>query len=223
MLNSPLLDGIGRGKGTDKCAGDGSCHDYLRKYEFFLRPLRGEAFTLLELGVFKGASLRTWEEYFPEARIVGVDIEPETERHAGGRVEVILGDLSRTPFVESLRAIGARVIIDDASHWWTDQLRSLFVLYPSLPRGGIYIVEDIHTSFQPLAPLFSAGIDAPPARVLLKIAEYMTGNGKTTPLAPGKPLLPLSPEPLFHNEVRQMAGMTDLAVFMESSCLLVRN
>jgi hypothetical protein len=58
--------------------------------------------------------------------------------------------------------------------------------------------------------------------VLLKVAEYMTGNGRVSPLAPGKPLLPLSAEPVFHNEVRQLADMTDLAVFIESSCILVK-
>ncbi|MDR3155107.1 MAG: class I SAM-dependent methyltransferase [Deltaproteobacteria bacterium] len=222
MLDSTALDGIGRRHGTDKSGSPPGGHDYLRKYEHFLAHLRHEEFTLLELGIFRGASLKTWEEYFTKARIIGVDIEEETLRHAGGRVEVILGDLASTPFVESLKALNASVIIDDASHWWTDQLRALFVLYPSLPKGGVYIAEDIHTSFLPLAPLFSAGIDAPPARVLLKIAEYMTGNGKRTSIVPDKPLLPLSPEPLFHNEVRAMADLTDLAAFMDSSCILVR-
>ncbi|MDR1080567.1 MAG: class I SAM-dependent methyltransferase [Deltaproteobacteria bacterium] len=222
MLNSAVLDGIGRSKGTDKSAGGTGGHDYLRKYEFILKDLKDLEFTLLELGIFKGASLRTWEEYFTRARIVGVDVVPETQGHAGGRVETILGDLSQTPFVESLSALQARVIIDDASHWWTDQLRSLFVLYPRMPGGGIYIVEDIHTSFQPLAPMFSAGLDTPPARVLLKIAEYMTGNNKTSPFDPDRRMLPLSPEPVFHNEARAIADMTDLIVFMEGSCVLMK-
>ncbi|MDR1313448.1 MAG: class I SAM-dependent methyltransferase [Deltaproteobacteria bacterium] len=222
MLNSPLLDGIGRSKGTDKSAGGPKAHDYLRKYEFFLKALKDEEFTLLELGIFRGASLKTWEEYFTKATIVGVDVEPETQLHAGGRIRAILGDLSQTPFVEQLNGLNARVIIDDASHWWRDQLRALFILYPAMPKGGIYIVEDIHTSFQPLAPLFSAGLDSPPARVLLKIAEYMTGNNKTTPFDPERRMLPLFPEPVFHNEVRAIADMTDLTVFMEGSCILVK-
>jgi hypothetical protein len=222
MLNSTELDVIGRAKGTDKSSEGPRGHDYLRKYEFFLKGLKDREFTLLELGIFRGASLRTWTEYFTRARIIGVDVEPATIEHAEGRVEVILGDLSQTPFVESLGAFGAQVIIDDASHWWTDQLRSLFVLYPKMPGGGIYIVEDIHTSFQPLAPLFSAGLDAPPARVLLKIAEYMTGNNKTSPFDQNRRMLPLSPEPVFHNEARAIADMTDLTVFMEGSCILVK-
>ncbi|MDR1041214.1 MAG: class I SAM-dependent methyltransferase [Deltaproteobacteria bacterium] len=222
MLNSPLLEGIGRKHGTDKSAEGPGGHDYLRKYEFFLSPLRDEEFTLLELGIYRGASLRTWEEYFPKARIVGVDVEPETKAMAGGRIETVLGDLSKTAFVETLRELEARVIIDDASHWWPDQLRSLFVLYPAMPKGGVYIVEDIHTSFQPLAPMFSAGLDSPPARVLLKVAEYMTGNGKTTTFDPQRRMLPLSPDPVFHNDVRAMADMTDLTVFMEGSCILVK-
>jgi hypothetical protein len=222
MLRSGILDGIGRDKGTDKAGGVNGGHDYLRKYELFLAPWRDRGFTLLELGVYRGASLKAWEEYFPKARVVGVDQVKSTARHAGGRVEVLVGDLSQTPFVESLAGLGASAVIDDASHWWPDQLRALFILYPSLPPGGVYIVEDIQTSFQPLAPMFASGLDSPPARVLLKIAEYMTANGKPSPLAPDRPLLPLSPDPVFHNEARRIADMTDMAAFIEGACILVR-
>jgi hypothetical protein len=222
MFRSDELDLIGREFGTDKCAGENT-HDYLRKYEFFFRPLKDEEFTFLELGIFRGASLRAWERYFPKARIVGVDCEEVTRGEAGGRVEVIIGNLAETPFLETLTSLGARVIIDDASHWWPDQLRSLFVLYKTLPAGGIYIVEDVHTSFQPLAPMFSCGLEIPPPfAVLLKIAEYMTGNGKKAPIVKDKILLPLSFEKNFHAEVKYIADATDAITFIERAVILVK-
>jgi len=222
MLKSKILDEIGRRHGTDKCGTIKDGHDYLRKYEFFLSPLRNESFTFLELGIFKGASLKTWAEYFPQAEIVGVDIEEKTKIHEGGRVKVIIGDLSQTDFLETLPALGPRVIIDDASHWWADQLRALFVLFPKLAGGGIYIVEDLQTSFEPLAPLFSAGIPYRPFDVLLKIAEYMTGNERPAPVRPDENLRPISRAEVFHEEIRYIADHCDALTFIERACILVK-
>ncbi len=222
MLKSKILDEIGCRHQTDKCGALGAAHDYLRKYEFFFRPLKRETFTLLELGVYKGASLKTWADYFEAADIVGVDIEPETKAHEGGRIRVILGDLSRTEFLSDLAELRPRVIIDDASHWWPDQLRALFLLYPALPGGGVYIVEDIQTSFEPLAEHFSAGLPYRPFQVLAKIAEYMTGNDRPAPVRPDRNLRPIEPAPVFHEEIRYIADHTDAITFIERACILIK-
>jgi SAM-dependent methyltransferase len=222
MLKSTILDEIGRKHGTDKCAGPGSTHDYLRKYEFFFRPLREKAFTFLELGVYKGASLRVWSEYFTQAKIYGVDIEPSALNHAGGRAEVLIGDLAKNDFLQSLIDLQPAVVLDDASHWWPDQLRALFTLYPALSSGGLYIIEDIHTSFEPLAPHFSAGIDTPPFEFILKIAEYMTGNDQNSPILRDQKLVPLERYPKFDEEIRYLADRTDAVTFIERACLLVK-
>src|SRR5918997_3028829 len=47
--------------------------DSLRSWERFLAPRRDQAFDLLQIGVGTGASLRTWREWFPAARLVGLD------------------------------------------------------------------------------------------------------------------------------------------------------
>lgn len=223
MLRSKTLDDIGRRLGTDKSGAEEGGHDYLRKYEFFLRPFRGKEFTLLELGVLKGASLAMWAEYFRGARVVGVDIEPEALAAQGGRAEVIIGDLADAEFLKSLIPLSPRVVIDDASHWWPDQLRSLFALYPSLAPGSVYIVEDVHTSFEPLAPLFSAGLAYPPFAFLQKLAEYMTGDGRKAPIVKEGAMAPLARDPKFDNELRFLAGLTDAIVFIRRACLLIRN
>src|SRR5215203_706034 len=56
--------------GTDKGP---SGHNYTPYYEEYLQHRRFRALTLLELGVWKGASLRMWRDYFPSATIVGID------------------------------------------------------------------------------------------------------------------------------------------------------
>ncbi|MDR0356310.1 MAG: class I SAM-dependent methyltransferase [Deltaproteobacteria bacterium] len=219
MLKSNTLNELGLLHDTDKTS---KTHDYLRKYEFFLSPLREKEFVFLELGVFKGASLRTFGDYFSKARIVGVDKEPEVLNFDVGRGETIMGDLADGAFLESLLELNPLVVLDDASHWWPDQLRALFVLYPRLASGAIYIMEDVHTSFEPLAEHFSAGLTLPPFRALAKIAEYMTGNDRPAPIIKDKNLVPLEREPTFDQEIRFLADATDAVVFIERACLLLK-
>ncbi|MDR2442613.1 MAG: class I SAM-dependent methyltransferase [Deltaproteobacteria bacterium] len=222
MFKSTTLDAIGIKHGTDKCSSSDAQHDYLRKYEFFLRPLRNKSFTFLELGVYKGASLRTWAEFFPKAEVIGVDIEPAAAELAGKDAKVIIGNLAQNEFLTSLKDLKPFVVLDDASHWWPDQLRAFFTLYPSLPSGGLYIMEDIHTSFEPLARHFASGFDTPPFTILVKLAEYMTGNDRPSPIVANQNLVPIAREKRFDSELRLLADLTDAVIFIERACLMVR-
>ena len=140
------LDEIGMKEQTDKCCFD---HNYLDKYELFLQNMRRDKFRLLELGVFHGASERMWKEYFPYAEIYGVDINPSCKDYEEERIKIITMDLSDVENLEKLKEISPRVIIDDASHIWSHQIKALFTLFSALPSGGIYILEDMETSVNP--------------------------------------------------------------------------
>ena len=78
FCDSVELDAIGIKHSTDKCS---MVHNYLGKYEFFLQRFRYQPIRLLELGVFKGASLRMWQEYFPHVEIFGVDIAADARKY----------------------------------------------------------------------------------------------------------------------------------------------
>lgn len=119
---------------------------YLPVYEELLGPLRGQAFSLLELGVWKGDSLAMWQDAFPLATIVGIDLAPP-ELELGPRVHVVCGDQSDADLLANVRAEyapnGFEVIIDDASHIGRLSARSLQALYADdLRSGGLYIIED---------------------------------------------------------------------------------
>jgi cephalosporin hydroxylase len=143
-MNTPRarLDDIGILRGTDKSSLN---HDYLRHYERILGHLRHEPITLLEIGVFRGSSLRMWEDYMTAARIVGVDIAPECIRYAGDRCEIEIGSQADHNFLDE---IGQRrrphVIIDDGSHMADHVILTFRTLFPHLRPGGIYIIEDLH-------------------------------------------------------------------------------
>ena len=150
MSQLASLDAIGRKFGTDKSSAH---HNYLRFYETFFQPLRHEPLTVLEIGVFGGASLRTWEEFFPRARIIGADIDPKARNHEGGRVTIEILDQSN---IENLVSLGMRhgpfdILIEDGSHFWEHQTTTLRTLFPFVKNNGIYIVEDLQTNYGSLA------------------------------------------------------------------------
>lgn len=133
------LQEIGEKYGTDKA----TIHRYLDFYETILpkNPKR-----VLEIGVMQGASLKMWAEYYPEAQIVGIDAFeafPEIDLE-----EAIVLRMDGTNH-RKLSVLGKfDLIIDDASHLTQDQQTSFEYLYNnSLNPGGIYIIEDIHTSY----------------------------------------------------------------------------
>jgi Clostridial hydrophobic W len=140
------LDDIGLRHGTDKAS---SHHNCLEFYETFFAPLRHRELTLLEIGVYNGASLKTWEEYFPNTSVIGVDIVSASKRYELGRIKIELADQSN---VEELTSVAIKhgpfdIIIEDGSHLWEHQITSLRTLFPFLKNGGLYIVEDLQTNY----------------------------------------------------------------------------
>jgi hypothetical protein len=94
-----------------------------------------------------GASLKVWYDFFPKARIYGIDLNPATFLD-NDRVSTMVGDQSsRESLLASIRTIGEKVdiIIDDGSHVSRHQQLTLAVLFPRLlKKSGIYIVEDLN-------------------------------------------------------------------------------
>src|SRR5690348_302151 len=50
--------------------------NYLDVYEPYFAPLKNAAVSLLEIGIYEGASLNLWQDYFTNpVAIIGIDIE----------------------------------------------------------------------------------------------------------------------------------------------------
>lgn len=145
----PSLDELAVKWGTDKRIG---IHSYTRWYEAMFEPRRLEAINVLEIGVQGGCSIRMWEEYFPNARIVGMDIDPRCAALAGDRVEIVIGSQTDAAVAAALRQRfpdGFDIIIDDGSHVGEHQ-QATFALYLDalLRPGGSYIIEDLHCGYR---------------------------------------------------------------------------
>ena len=134
------LDELAEKWGSGKAA-----HNYLPLYWRHFRDLRETARRVLEIGVSSGDSLRLWEEFFPNATIYGVDIDPECRQHASERIEVITGDQGDPDFLASLPG-DLDVVIDDGSHRVAHQILGVQKLLPRVCDGGVYVVEDLEDS-----------------------------------------------------------------------------
>jgi hypothetical protein len=181
-------------------------HDYLRKYESFLHRYGERAdFRMMELGAGPewnlGASVRLWEEYFwrDDFRLHVVDVKPVAAGLANERVTVTVGDLGDPDTLDRLAASVYDVVLDDASHLWGHQLLAFERLFPAVRRGGLYIIEDIETSFGPNRERWSQGEALDTYTILSRLITLVAGRGREHPLLPaggpeGHPVLAFWPE-----------------------------
>lgn len=127
--------------GTDK-----SFNNYAKYYYNILHDFVDATRSVLEFGVYKGDSLKMWADFFPNATIHGVDVtfpkkinHPRIVLHNGSAVDPnVLGPYSNNYF---------DLIIDDASHRTSHQLKTLDIFLHKVAIEGYYIIEDMHTSF----------------------------------------------------------------------------
>ena len=123
-------------------------HGYHRFYERFLGPLRETMTSMLEIGLDEGYSTEIWQQYFPKAKLYGFDLK--MPRINTGAMQVVLGDQSRLDDLKRLASVTGKVdfIIDDGSHIPEHQIRTFdYLFHHALSDGGVYIVEDIETSY----------------------------------------------------------------------------
>lgn len=137
--------------GSDKWGG----HWYTPHYDRHFAPYRDQRVKVLEIGIggyrqpdVGGASLRMWRHYFSRGLVYGLDIfdkSPLDEQ----RVRTIIGDQSDTAFLIDLyEHIGPLdIIIDDGSHLSDYVIASFVTLFPRLRPGGLYVIEDLQTSY----------------------------------------------------------------------------
>lgn len=139
--------------GTDKWG----VHKYTPHYQRHLEHLRGSKFTMLEIGIGGaaregegGASLRMWKWFFPRARIIGLDIVDKSFVDAP-RIRTVQGSQVDADVLHRIidEEGAPLVVIDDGSHQSTHIRETFAILFPLLPHGAIYVIEDTQTSYWP--------------------------------------------------------------------------
>ncbi len=137
--------------GTDKAGG----HSYTGAYDFHFARFRDRPVRLLEIGVGGyedphkgGESLRMWKEYFPQGQIIGLDIYDKSSL-AEERIAIFQGDQGDEKCLEALAAEQGPfdIVIDDGSHLSGHVITSFKALFPHVVDTGVYVIEDIQTSY----------------------------------------------------------------------------
>lgn len=125
-------------------------HHYIPLYERYFSPFRGRKIRFLEIGVSKGGSLQMWRRYFGEEAIIfGIDIDSECSKFNGLAGQVRIGSQADAKFLQDVieEMGGIDLVLDDGSHHMKHVRTSLTVLFPHLSEGGVYMIEDLHTSY----------------------------------------------------------------------------
>lgn len=138
--------------GTDK----GWPHRYTPIYYDYLQPIADQVKCVLEIGICvtrdikngrTGASLFMWEEFFPNAAIFGLDIDPASMVNEGRIRSEIANQGDPESLALAYQKFGSPsfdVIVDDGSHDPIYQTAAAIIMLPRLADGGHYFIEDIY-------------------------------------------------------------------------------
>lgn len=121
---------------------------YTEIYHEYFDPIRHLELNILEIGIGGGPSLKMWEEYFPNARIIAFDINSYPHLNTDRVKTMIVDQSDRTSLLNAMNSLSTEfdIIIDDGSHVCEHQQISLAVLFKYLRNKGQYWVEDLQTS-----------------------------------------------------------------------------
>jgi FkbM family methyltransferase len=97
-----------------------------------------------------GGSLRVWRDYFKNAKIYGIDIAEDCN-FIENRIQTFIFD-SRNKFEcdKNLHNLKFDIIIDDGLHIADAQIDTITNLFGKLKVGGLYIIEDVGGSGDPV-------------------------------------------------------------------------
>ncbi|SFP83964.1 class I SAM-dependent methyltransferase [Amycolatopsis rubida] len=195
VLSACAADSPGIGDLADRYLTDkgGGLHWFTPHYQHHFAEFRDRPVRLLEIGIGEfhlmpgvgGGSLKTWKRYFRRGMVCGIDIYDKSHLDQP-RLTTLRGDQNDAEFLRSVvREHGPfDIVIDDGSHINEHVHHSFRTLWPQLAPGGLYVIEDLWTSFVP----GYGGTDSRPAvpgtslgllKSLVDGIHYEENNGRT--------------------------------------------
>ena len=123
---------------------------YFEIYDRHLSKYRGTDVHIMEIGVYHGGSLQMWKHYFgPKAKLYGVDINPNCKKLEENQIQIFIGDQEDREFLRTIvkNIPKIDILIDDGGHKMKQQKSTFEELFNHIDRNGIYLCEDLHTSY----------------------------------------------------------------------------
>jgi hypothetical protein len=141
MKKENLFKSIFKNCDTDKA------DNYSDAYENAFLSIRENIKLVFEIGVCRGGSVHGFRDYFPNALIVGIEIDQQYFFDNEDRIKIEIGDATDKNFISSLiqRYGYPDIVIDDGSHFSKDIKMSFDLLYPHVRT--CYVIEDYGTQF----------------------------------------------------------------------------
>jgi beta-1,4-mannosyl-glycoprotein beta-1,4-N-acetylglucosaminyltransferase len=128
-------------------------HEYHKIYDNILQPFHKAYGGLVEIGVGNGLSLSIWMSMFENSHIYGIEKEISniSININNDKVTILEADQSNIDDLKKIKSMlmnkNIFFINDDGSHIPEHQILTFNMLFPILVEGGIYIIEDIETSY----------------------------------------------------------------------------
>lgn len=126
-------------------------HHYFEIYERHFKPFLDKNPKILEIGTNEGGGAELLNYYFDnQCQIVTFDINSKgsaVEKYPN--IKFLNGDQTDINFLNSIKEKYKTfdIIIDDGSHVSNDQKTTFKSLYYCLSDNGVYLIEDVHTSY----------------------------------------------------------------------------
>ncbi len=124
--------------------------NYFEVYDRHFSRFRNKEITILEIGVSQGGSLQMWKEYFGDkATIYGIDIDQNCKQLEEENIHILIGSQSDRTFLREVVKTLPQfdILIDDGGHTMQQQIISYEELFGHVKDGGVYLCEDLHTSY----------------------------------------------------------------------------
>lgn len=135
------------GWGTDK----NECHSYCDFYEKELTSYQDKTLNILEVGTNYGCSAIMWHDFFPNSKLLLLDIQEtinpkawnimDESRFIYANCDAYLDSSANE--VENLVPDGFDIIFEDGPHTLESQLKFLDLYLPMLKQNGSIYIEDI--------------------------------------------------------------------------------
>jgi cephalosporin hydroxylase len=123
---------------------------YFDIYDRHFSKFRNKEIVILEIGVYQGGSLQMWRNYFGnKAKIYGIDINPKCKELEEENTKIFIGSQSDRDFLKQIKKSIPKfdILIDDGGHTMRQQIVSFEELFDHVKDGGVYLCEDLHTSY----------------------------------------------------------------------------
>jgi hypothetical protein len=122
---------------------------YTLSYGKYFRNNKNHIERVCEIGIHNGGSLKMWRDFFKNAKIYGFDINPSPLVDEDRIFTSTIDPVNRNDielFLDLNNICDFDLVVDNGSHTMKDQQSTLGSLFKFLKPGGIFIIEDLHTS-----------------------------------------------------------------------------